>query len=297
MDTRRKAIIDRCLTGFYARELQDVEGNGGVLARGGIRDFYRYLESDEAEPFGGLELAHLLSPFATGTARFLMEDSSHNLLENEAPVTSFNLKNLSSSLKPVATSICSEVVWSLAVSSPRPRRLVVDECWTVLATPSGADALINIVKRARKYQLGLLTITQDVQDFLAEHSGVGAITGHAGRSLLQNSAMKLALSQDPAALPQVVDALGLSQDEGAFLAGSLRGQGLLINESGTSFPMDIVSTALERDLVEDQSWRQDGLLLPTPEVELAQDARHLGDAGLLLERLQRERESDEVQVS
>ena len=297
VDTRRKAIIDRCLTGFYARELQDVEGNGGVLARGGIRDFYRYLESDEAEPFGGLELAHLLSPFATGTARFLMEDSSHNLLENEAPVTSFNLKNLSSSLKPVATSICSEVVWSLAVSSPRPRRLVVDECWTVLATPSGADALINIVKRARKYQLGLLTITQDVQDFLAEHSGVGAITGHAGRSLLQNSAMKLALSQDPAALPQVVDALGLSQDEGAFLAGSLRGQGLLINESGTSFPMDIVSTALERDLVEDQSWRQDGLLLPTPEVELAQDARHLGDAGLLLERLQRERESDEVQVS
>ena len=226
-----------------------------------------------------------------------MEDSAHNLLENEAPVTSFNLKNLSGSLKPVATSICSEVVWSMAVSAPRPRRLVVDECWTVLATPSGADALITIVKRAQKYQLGLLTITQDVQDFLAEQTGAGAIQSHAGRSLLQNSAMKLVLSQDPAALPQVVDALGLSQDEGAFLVGSLRGQGLLISETGTTFPIDIVSTALERELVEDQAWRQDGLLLPTPEAELEQDASHLGDADLLLERLQRERESDEVQVS
>ena len=121
-----------------------------------------------------------------------MQDSGLNLLENEAPVTTFNLKNLPAPLKPVATSICSEVVWSLAVSSPRSRRLVVDECWTVLQTPSGAEALINIVKRARKYRLGLLTITQDVQDFLGEHSG--AVTGHAGRSLLQNNAMKLALS-------------------------------------------------------------------------------------------------------
>ena len=297
VNTHRKAIIDRCLSGFYASELRNLEGNGGVLARGGIRDFYHYMESDEAAPFGGLGVGPSAFSLCHRYCPLLMEDSAHNLLENEAPVTSFNLKNLSGSLKPVATSICSEVVWSLAVSSPRPRRLVVDECWTVLATPSGADALINIVKRARKYQLGLLTITQDVQDFLAEQTGVGAITAHAGRSLLQNSAMKLALSQDPAALPQVIDALGLSEDEGAFLAGSLRGQGLLISETGTTFPMDIVSTALERELVEDQAWRQDGLLLPTPEGELVPDASHLGDAGLLLERLQRERESDEVQVS
>ena len=58
-------------------------------------------------------------------------------MSDEAPVTSFNLKNLPNSLKPVATVVCSEVVWGMAVSRPRPRLLVVDECWTVLATPSG----------------------------------------------------------------------------------------------------------------------------------------------------------------
>ena len=293
VDTRRKAAIDRCLIGFYAEERRRVGGGmGALLGDNGMRGFYGYLESPAAADIGGPELASLLSPFATGSARFLMEDSGYNLLENEAPVTSFNLKNLPPSLKPVATTICSEAVWSLAVSRPRPRRLVVDECWTVLETPSGASALINIVKRARKYQLGLLTVTQDVQDFLSEDSSSGAIAGHAGRSLLQNSSMKLALSQDPSALPQVVDALGLSQDEGDFLQGCLRGQGLLVNEFGTGFPMEIVSTALERDLLEDASWRQHGL--PTPEADLVREGPALVDEELMLERLQRERDSDEV---
>ena len=285
----RKSIIDQCLTGFYAKELRE-SSPGEMLGRGGIASFYDFLQSEDANPMGGPMLAHLLAPFAVGSARFLMRGDSRNLLENEAPVTSFNLKNLAGPLKPVATSVCSEVVWGLAVTHPRPRILVVDECWTVLATPSGAEALITIVKRARKYQLGLMTITQDVQDFLAENSSGGVITGHAGRSLLQNSAMKLAFSQDPAALPQVVEALGLSDDVGQFLAGSLRGQGVLVNESGTCFPIEIVSTAKERELVMDTGWLTDGEALPV--VELDEAERQMEFSEMLLERLRREREED-----
>ncbi len=291
VDTELKAVIDRCLTGFYGKEL--LESGEDILGQGGMGAFHAYLMSEEAKEMQGRRLAHLLSPFATGSSRFLMRGDSESLLENEAPVTSFNLKNLAGPLKPVATSVCSEVVWGLAVSKPRPRILVVDECWTVLATPSGAEALITIVKRARKYQLGLMTITQDVQDFLAESSGLGAITGHAGRSLLQNSATKLALSQDPAALPQVVDALGLPEDVGQFLAGALRGQGVLVNEAGSFFPLEIVSTALERDLVLDDSWRQDGSA--TQEVIEPDPAKRPKEiAETLHERLKLEREMDEV---
>ena len=257
VDSDLKASIDRALIGFYARELA-MEGLGKQLGTGGMAAFHEYLLSGEAEEFGGSHLAHLLSTFATGSARFLMRGDARDLMVNEAPVTSFNMKNLTGGLKPVAISVCAEVVWGLAVTNPRPRLMIVDECWTVLGTPSGAESLINMVKRARKYQLGLMTITQDVQDFLAENSEGGVITGHAGRSLLQNSASKLALSQDPGALPQVVEALGLGDDVGAFLASALRGQGVLINEAGSVFPMEIVSTALERDVVLDDSWRQDG---------------------------------------
>ena len=110
LDSNLKAVIDRCLTGFYARELRTA-GSYTMLGRGGMAAFHQYLQSDEAADSGGKELAHLLSPFATGSARFLMRGDARDLLANEAPVTSFNLKNLSGSLKPVATSVCSEVVW------------------------------------------------------------------------------------------------------------------------------------------------------------------------------------------
>ena len=290
LDQDLKAVVDRCLTGFYAHELRE-SGSHRMLGQGGMAAFHSYLTSEEARDAGGERLAHLLSPFATGSARFLMRGDARDLLNNEAPVTSFNLKNLSGSLKPVATSVCSEVVWGLAVMAPRPRLLVVDECWTVLATPSGAEALITIVKRARKYQLGLMTITQDVQDFLAENQSAGLITGHAGRSLLQNSAMKLAFSQDPAALGQVVEALGLSDDVSQFLAGALRGQGVLVGEQGNFFPIEIVSTQLERELVLDDSWRLDG---ETPPVEavLEEGEMEMEMAERLQLRLRQEREGE-----
>lgn len=285
VDVGMKAIIDRCLIGFYNMELKRLGvQHGQMLGQGGMASFYEYLESEDAAPKGGGELAKLLSPFATGSARFLMQETERNLMAYEAPVTTFNLKNLSGALKPVATSVCTEVVWGLAVSKPRPRLLVVDECWTVLATPSGAEALITVVKRARKYKLGLMTITQDLQDFLGEHSGQGAIMGHAGRSLLQNSATKLAFSQDPAVLPLVVDALALSEEVGHFLAGALRGQGILVGESGSVFPVEIVSTQLEQDLVTDEAWRQDGERLPAPEVDEAKRADEMED--VLERRLQ-----------
>ena len=109
--------------------------------------------------------------------------------------------------------------------------------------------------------------------------------------------MKLALSQDPAALPQVVEALGLNADEGDFLAGCLRGQGLLINDLGSSFPVDIVSTGPEAALVTDDAWRQDGMNLPAPEADLRREPVELADPDLLYERLQRDREADEIPAS
>ena len=291
VDVDLKAVIDRCLTGYYAMELKRL-GPGEMLGQGGMADFYGYLESEDAKGKDGPALARLLSPFATGSSRFLMQDSDRNLMENEAPVTTFNLKHLSGSMKPVATSVCTEVVWSLAVTNPRPRLLVVDECWTVLATPSGAEALITVVKRARKYKLGLMTITQDVQDFLGEHTGQGAILGHAGRSLLQNSATKLAFSQDPAALPQVVEALALSEDVGHFLSGALRGQGVLVGESGSVFPVEVVATKMEQDLVTDEAWRTHGERLPAPGVDEGERIAEIAET--LERRVQHERDLDAV---
>ena len=258
VDQTLRATIDRCLMGFYRGEMMKAATSDEVLGTTGMLGFHSYLESGEAKGWGGDTLAHLLAKFATGSARFLFQGEGRNLLENELPVTSFNLKYLPGSLKPVATSVCSEVVWGLAVTRPRPRLLVVDEVWTVLATKAGAESLITIVKRARKHKLGMVCITQDVQDFLSEDRSGGTITGHAGRSLLQNSALKLAFQQDPAALYQVADALQLQPWVVDYLRRCGRGQGVLVGAAGDTYPFVVVATDEERDLVEDESWREHG---------------------------------------
>lgn len=102
-----------------------------------------------------------------------------------------------------------------------------------------------------------MTITQDVDDFLGEHQEGGAVTGHAGRSILQNSSTKLVLSQDPAALANVVDAVSLNDSAASFLASARRGQGLLLTQWGT-FPLEVVATEMEHRLITDRSWLQFG---------------------------------------
>ena len=263
VDQRRQAIIDRCLVSFYgdeirktgwgARELMERRPELGV---GGMEAFYTFLKTG-AEGDDGHEMASLIERFATGTVQYLMGGSGHNLFADEAPITTFNMRNLATGLKPVATSVCAEVVWGLAISNPLNRFMVVDECWTVLSTPSGAEALLTIAKRARKYRLGLIPITQDVQDFLAEDNSAGAIAGHAGVALLQNSGSKMILSQDPSALPLVANALQLNEDCTMFLKGCVTGQGLLVTDEGR-FPVQVVSTSEEKDLLLDDSWRRDG---------------------------------------
>ena len=259
----RKAMIDKSLVGFYGEELAKAGGSFAELmhrqpelGQGGMEAFYNYLKSGSAGETGE-QMSELVERFATGTVQYLMGGTGANMFDEEMPVTTFNLRNLSTNLKPVATSVCSEVVWGLAISQPRNRILIVDECWTVLATPSGAEALLTIAKRARKYRLGLLTITQDVQDFLGVDASGGAIMGHAGLSLLQNSGSKMVLSQDPAALPQVARALQLNEDCAMYLKGCVTGQGLLVTDQG-KFPVEVVSTPMEHALLTDESWRQDG---------------------------------------
>lgn len=259
VDQSRIAIIDSGLSGFYEwekRRLQAREGGNTVLGAGGMNALHEYLRSGERGERGE-ELAELLERFVTGSSQYLMAGEGTGMFDNEATITTFNLRHLNDDLKPVATLVCSEAVWGLAVSQPRDRVLVVDECWTVLKTPTGAAALLEIVRRARKYQLHLTCITQDIQDFLGGDSNAGAVMGHAGITLLNNSDTKFVLSQSQTTLPLVGDALALDPGSLQYLKGVARGQGLLVSERG-NFPVQVVSTPEERLLINDEGWLTQG---------------------------------------
>ena len=237
LGAERRAALDHALAGYYDQPRE----------RTGFRDFYQYLQEDEA---GDAGLARLLRPFATGSLRHLLSDEGDDLLGNEALVTVFDLHLLEPELRPAAAMVCTETVWAAAAQDPKPRLLVVDEVWSIMQHPEGAAFMVSMAKRARKHRLGLQFITQDVQDLLSEDTS-RTITGHSGRALLQNAAFKLLLQQDAAAISTVGDAFDLPQDLQRWLLSCPRGDGLLLAK-GNRFPVRIEATPEETAVIE---WR------------------------------------------
>ena len=231
----RRAALDHALATYYAEP----------RARTGFGDFYRSLQDDGAD-----DLTALLRPYATGSLRHLLSDEGDDLLTNEALITVFDLRLLEPGLRPAAAMVCTETVWAAAAQEPRPRLLVVDEVWSIMQHPEGAAFMVAMAKRARKHQLGLQFITQDVQDLLAEDPSQ-LITGHSGRALLQNAAFKLLLQQDAAAIGTVGDAFDLPPDLQRWLLACPRGDGLLLARGGR-FPVRIEATPAEQRVIE---WR------------------------------------------
>ena len=245
LGAERRASLDHALAGYYAKPRE----------RTGFRDFYAYLQEDEAGDHdhassSGQVLARLLRPFATGSLRNLLSDEGDDLLSNEALITVFDLRLLEPELRPAAAMVCTETVWAAAAQDPKPRLLVVDEVWSIMQHPEGAAFMVSMAKRARKHRLGLQFITQDVQDLLSEDTS-RAITGHSGRALLQNAAFKLLLQQDAAAISTVGDAFDLPQDLQRWLLSCPRGDGLLLAK-GHRFPVRIEATPEETEVIE---WR------------------------------------------
>ena len=243
LGAERRASLDHALAGYYAKPRE----------RTGFRDFYAYLQEDEAgdrdpESSSGQALARLLRPFATGSLRHLLSDEGDDLLGNEALVTVFDLRLLEPELRPAAAMVCTETVWAAAAQDPKPRLLVVDEVWSIMQHPEGAAFMVSMAKRARKHRLGLQFITQDVQDLLSEDSS-RTITGHSGRALLQNAAFKLLLQQDAAAISTVGDAFDLPEDLQRWLLSCPRGDGLLLAR-GQRFPVRIEATPEETAVIE-----------------------------------------------
>ena len=141
LGAERRASLDHALAGYYATSRE----------RTGFRDFYKYLQEDEA---GAPDLARLLRPFATGSLRHLLSDEGDDLLSNEALITVFDLRLLEPELRPAAAMVCTETVWAAAAQDPKPRLLVVDEVWSIMQHPEGAAFMVSMAKRAREAPAG-----------------------------------------------------------------------------------------------------------------------------------------------
>src|SRR3989338_428540 len=142
-------------------------------------------------------------------------------------------------LRPIAMYLVINHIWSQVRSELRKRILVVDEAWWMMKHEDGASFLFGLAKRARKYYLGITTITQDVEDFL--HSPYG-------RPILTNSSLKLLLKQSPATIDTVSKAFGLTEAEKNLILEAEVGTGLFF--AGLKHvAMQVIASYLEDQIV------------------------------------------------
>jgi type IV secretory pathway VirB4 component len=150
----------------------------------------------------------------------------------------FNIQTLEEELRPLAMHLIASFVWNRVRRERRPRLLVIDEAWSLLRYPAGGAFVSDMARRARKYYLGLVTITQDVADFLRSDQG---------RAVLVNAAMKLLLKQDTTTIDAVADAFQLTADERQYLLGAGKGEGLLFAR-GARLALSIEASPAEHRL-------------------------------------------------
>lgn len=238
MPARMLSHLDNAMVSYYEEITQ--RGDAGTF--GGL---FEYLNQHAKE------IADMLRPFATGSNRYLLSDEGSDLLAGvEPPMTVFSLRLVDEGMRAAAGMVCAETVWTMAARDPRPRMLVADEVWSIISHPEGASFMLNTAKRARKHQLGLMSITQDVQDLLTINSSAG-IKGNSGRALLQNASYKLLLRQDPAVVPAIEETFQLDPAVASGLAGMATGNGMMIAPDGI-YPIQIEATAEETEIIE---WR------------------------------------------
>ena len=163
----------------------------------------------------GPQLAQRLRRYTTGTFAGIFSQQSNIDINN--PMVVFNIRDLEDELRPVAMYIVLSHIWNITRTVQKKRMLIVDEAWQLMKYDDSANFLFSLAKRARKYYLGLTTITQDVEDFMGSKMG---------RAIVANSSMQLLLKQSSSAVDVLSDVFKLTEEEEKRLANFPIGQGL-----------------------------------------------------------------------
>ena len=163
----------------------------------------------------GPNLAQRLRKYTTGTFAGIFSQQSNIDINNQMVV--FNIRDLEDELRPVAMYIVLSHIWNIVRAEQKKRLLIVDEAWQLMQHEDSANFLFSLAKRARKYYLGLTTISQDVEDFMGSKMG---------RAIVGNSSMQLLLKQSVSAVDVLSDVFKLTEEERRRLSNFPVGQGL-----------------------------------------------------------------------
>jgi len=235
LNPTEEAILDRALVQTYKMKGITPEPATQKNEPPLMEDLYKVLigmEQPEA-----ISLASRLEKFVKGS--FVGIFDQHSNIDIKNSFTVFSIKELEETLRPIAMFIILDYIWTKIKKEMKKRILIVDEAWYLMKYPDSANFIYSIAKRARKYFLGLTTITQDVEDFLSSDYGKAIVT---------NSSIQILMKQSPAAIDKVAQTFYLSEGEKHLLLSADVGEGLFF--AGTNHvAMRVISSPEEHQLI------------------------------------------------
>jgi type IV secretory pathway VirB4 component len=198
-----------------------------------LSDLESVLETME----GAESLVRKIRKFTKGVYSGFFNYPTNIKMENNMVV--FGIKNLEPELRPMAMFIIMRYIWNTIKGELKKRILVIDEAWWLMQTEDSASFLYGIVKRGRKYWLGVTTITQDVNDFMKSDYGQPIIT---------NSSLQLLMKQSPATIDVVQKTFNLTNEEKYLLLEAPIGEGIFF-AGEKHVAIRIVSSYTEHQLI------------------------------------------------
>ncbi|MGE5425863.1 MAG: VirB4-like conjugal transfer ATPase, CD1110 family [Bacillota bacterium] len=227
------SIVDRALLETYAKKDITPDSDLSVIEPPIMSDFEQVLEGME----GGADLALRLKKFTEGTFSGLLNSPTNVEMDNQ--LVCFSTRDLEDELRPLAIYTIINYIWNTVRSEMRQRILVIDEAWWMMQNEDSAKFVYALVKRCRKYYLGVTTITQDVNDFL---------TSPYGQAIVTNSSMQILLKQSPAAIDLVQKTFLLTEGEKYLLLECGIGEGIFF-AGNKHVAMKVVASYTEDQLI------------------------------------------------
>ncbi|MDD2225013.1 MAG: ATP-binding protein [Candidatus Shapirobacteria bacterium] len=235
LTSEEKAVMDRAIIKVYKEFGYTLHGKSQAKKKQKfplLKDFYKTLKKLKQK-----DICDRLERFVKGSLSSVFDSQTNIELDNRLVI--FDIKDLSETLRPIMMLTIANFVNSQVKSSPQKRILVIDEGWILLQQEESARFISGLVRRARKYYLGVTIISQQANDFLSSEYG---------RAIASQSSLRVLMKQDTTTIKKVAQEFNLSAYEQHFLLTCDRGEALIIADQN-HVALKVVASEKEHPLL------------------------------------------------
>ncbi len=197
-----------------------------------LKDLYKTLKKLKQR-----KLYTRLEKFIKGSLSSVFDSPTNINLDNRLVV--FDIKDLPESIRQIMMLVIAQFVSNQVKQHPQKRILVIDEGWMLLQHEESARFISGLVRRARKYYLGVTMISQQANDFL---------NNEYGRAIASQSSLRVLMRQDTTTIKKVTQEFQLSEYEQKYLLTCERGEALIISDQN-HVALKVVASEKEHPLI------------------------------------------------